>query len=119
MRKNKDCLIDGCGRNVYSGGYCNKHYSQIRRTGKILTEKISNKGECMAEGCKNSRHSKGYCQKHYLQVKKYGKLIPSKEHGFYTQCKVEGCDLKHAARGYCDKHYSKYMYLLKVRNKIE
>lgn len=32
----KECSVDWCKRKHYSKGFCDKHYYQIRRYGKIL-----------------------------------------------------------------------------------
>ena len=33
----KECQVEGCSNKHYGKGYCQKHYNQVRKYGKILT----------------------------------------------------------------------------------
>jgi len=69
MRQNKEkiCAVEGCENKVRARGYCNKHYYQLIRSGKL--EKIRPQHNvpiiCTVEGCKNNAVSIGLCKKHY------------------------------------------------------
>lgn len=39
MSKNESCNIDGCEKRCFSGGLCSKHYSHIKKYGKIIETK--------------------------------------------------------------------------------
>jgi hypothetical protein len=38
MSRNTICRVPGCGNKSHAKGYCRKHYGQIWRRGKIVTE---------------------------------------------------------------------------------
>ena len=73
----KTCKVDGCNNKHSAKGYCNKHYLQMMKHGRIIDAEIeekSNKG-CLVEGCENEHLAKGYCSKHYAQIKRCGKIL--------------------------------------------
>jgi len=38
MKRQRSCLVEGCGNEVHAKGYCRKHYGQIWRKGKIYDD---------------------------------------------------------------------------------
>lgn len=46
----KICKVEGCGKKLLAKGYCSKHYSQVRRTGKVLERTIKDKNEITKDG---------------------------------------------------------------------
>lgn len=74
-REKGKCCVDGCDRIEYCKGYCERHYTQIKRYGKITrVEDDWGKGECIVEGCVNKHCSNGYCRKHYMQTLRHGQI---------------------------------------------
>lgn len=96
------CKVDGCTQRVCARGYCNKHYLQMNKHGKITDEiqdkvrQAKNSGICMKDGCKKYLHSHGLCAYH-LKLRNQEKKL--------RICKVNGCKNKHYGKGYCSKHY--------------
>ena len=41
MTRGTKCKVDECENPVYATGYCSKHYTQIRRKGKIYDAEIA------------------------------------------------------------------------------
>lgn len=41
----KICKVEGCNEKHHAKGYCNKHYAQIQRHGKILDRTVYNQNE--------------------------------------------------------------------------
>ena len=94
-----------------TGGYCAKHYQQIRRFGRLTPEReYQRQGpECLAPGCHRRPTAKGYCCRHYQQRRRHGRLTPERERLYGRKgCQVPGCTRPHAARGYCKVHYAQY-----------
>ena len=76
----KSCNVEGCNRPYKAHGYCNTHYEQIRRHGKLLEPPVRNRDKtCKVEDCTNHVQTLGYCNKHYQQYLKYGKIIEPQE----------------------------------------
>ena len=69
---NKTCKVDGCNGKIRSKGYCNRHYLQMYKHGRIIDNDIRT---CSVEGCNGKHHAKGYCTKHYQQIQKYGHIL--------------------------------------------
>lgn len=73
MNCQEKCSVSYCeSMQTGSKGYCEKHYMQINRHGKIK-EKMSTQG-CKVEGCERKHHIYGYCERHSQQIKKYGEI---------------------------------------------
>ena len=68
------CSVENCDCKHFSKGYCNKHYTQVRRHGRIIDEDIASKEVriCEVQNCNNKHFSKGYCKKHYSQFRRLG-----------------------------------------------
>jgi hypothetical protein len=82
IKEIKICEVIGCDNIVHAKGFCDKHYKEFNKHGKILTEKEKEKEVkvCCVEGCGRT-DSKGatidgnrYCGKHYSQMKTHGKI---------------------------------------------
>ena len=89
------CTAEGCDKKHKANGYCNKHYLQIRRSGKLnvnisLTcpvvmtgrERVSPK---TVEGsiCEREVKAKGLCRMHYNRLQKTGTLELKNGFGSY------------------------------------
>jgi len=71
-RPKGQCSVDGCDRLRRSGGYCNGHYAQQRRTGRTTSLARSLKIEtCTITGCATGAMSTGLCPSHRRQTR-YG-----------------------------------------------
>jgi len=105
----KICKVERCDRGTYAKGYCNKHYNQMKRNGKILKKEneliFSSTGVCKVVGCNEKSVAKCYCLKHYQRWKKHGD--PTKG-AFKSKgiCSVDWCNESHAANSYCKKHWT-------------
>tara|TARA_B100001123_G_scaffold316319_1_gene354196 strand:- start:227 stop:616 length:390 start_codon:yes stop_codon:yes gene_type:complete len=111
------CKADGCGHDSRTGGYCPKHYQQVRRHGRLTPEReYKKRGQhCSVDGCKEPEIAKGLCFRHYQQVRRYGRLTPERERIYgRTGCQVPGCEEKHSSRGYCKRHYMTEYYLPRI-----
>ena len=85
----KNCKIEGCqgrgtinpnGVEIFSLGYCNKHYQRFKIHGDSLYEEKSATC-CSIEGCQNKgainkngteTFALGYCMKHYMRFNTHG-----------------------------------------------
>ena len=70
----KLCSVEGCNRKHEAKGYCDKHYKQFKKHGRIIDDELKPKN-CLVEGCNEKHYGKGYCLKHYTQVRKYGTTL--------------------------------------------
>ena len=108
------CKADRCDQNSRTGGYCPKHYQQIRRHGRLTPEReYKKRGQhCNVNGCSEPEIAKGFCFRHYQQVRRYGRLTPERERIYGRKgCLVLDCEEKHSSRGYCKRHYMSEYYL--------
>lgn len=79
-----ECFVAGCGQKPHARGYCNTHYSQLRRgvTPTLAETRRKNKTEkikenmCAFPGCDYLWVTKNYCQAHYKQSKYKKELTP-------------------------------------------
>ncbi|MHC4661733.1 MAG: hypothetical protein ACYS8W_08590 [Planctomycetota bacterium] len=112
-KKSSECLVAGCGQPFYAKGYCNRHYTQVLRHGRLTPEKERGKVKiCQAPGCARTDCIGDYCKKHYRQIRKHGHLTPEREHGFgISGCSYPGCRNPHRAKGLCSRHYFHERYI--------
>lgn len=115
-RKSGNCAARTCNQLARSGGYCPRHYQQLRRFGYLLPQdrEYGRYGpHCGVRYCGKPQAAKGYCYRHYQQLRRHGRLTPEKErvYGRMT-CQVGGCHAHHSAKGYCRRHYMRMYYLL-------
>jgi len=62
------CKAEECSGSVRAWGYCNKHYTQVKKFGRLTPEREKNPGRvCNIEGCNEEYYGKGICKKHYDQ----------------------------------------------------
>jgi hypothetical protein len=74
----KICSVEGCELKTYGLGYCNAHYQQVRKYGRIvrIILKGHNKGKtCKVEGCDSPSRANGYCGRHNDQISDHGKIL--------------------------------------------
>ena len=108
------CKASNCEKRSRTGGYCPRHYQQVRRHGRLTPEREYHRRgiQCLVTDCSELQIAKGYCFRHYQQVRRYGRLTPEREREYgRTQCEVLDCSEKHSARGYCKRHYMSEYYL--------
>jgi len=102
----KTCSVEECDRNETNSritkGYCSRHYTQIRRHGRILVAG-PRPDKCKIMGCDEKNHSYGYCRKHAYKLRTEGYLQESKVKKY--PCKIEGCNRPHNSHGYCQRHF--------------
>lgn len=107
LRRTKEkriCQVEGCERSYRAQGYCNKHYMQMRRDGKIgaLEKQIK---LCKVDGCEEKVRRNGYCERHSKQMERLGKIIETYMDMPPKICDVDGCNEPHHGNGYCSRHY--------------
>lgn len=102
------CKVERCQGPRKTRGYCNKHYIQIRRHGRLMLHReYGPRGMfvvCKVEGCEGKHRAHGYCGKHYRQVRIYGRLTPEREYR-PRRCVRPDCNGLHYVKGYCKRHY--------------
>ena len=66
------CSVEGCDHPVRARGYCNAHYQQYRRTGKITSETLRPYGARDKCRCGRIEYARGMCASHYQRWMKKG-----------------------------------------------
>lgn len=106
------CSIAECEDRATSKGFCDKHYTRLKRHGDP-TKVVLRSRKCSIDGCNRKHHAKSFCKKHYVKFLYFGDPTYGREHteNFYRNrlCSIEDCGLKHFARGLCNKHYHRAM----------
>lgn len=59
------CLVKGCNSPHCARGYCQAHYRQLVRTGKIKTPVHPEKQTCAITNCNKKKFSRSLCHSHY------------------------------------------------------
>lgn len=54
-----------CDGKIFARGFCQKHYTRMRKFGRIERINGQTTGVCSVEGCGRPDISKGFCHKHY------------------------------------------------------
>ena len=107
----RTCSIEGCVTKHYANGYCNAHYSRIRRYGDVTVNKNPKfvYTGCLVDGCEEKHRAKGYCAKHYDNYRRNGDpLKQSRQVGLYKHCTFGGCNKPHEGHGLCNNHYARF-----------
>lgn len=115
---NRTCTIEGCDRPHFGLGYCNMHYSRVRRGhSDMRPERFTLKGSkwrpddpryknknrlCSVEGCRKRYYAKGFCNSHWALKQRNG--IPVYKKDLYRKCVVPGCEEKPTRTGLCKFH---------------
>ena len=72
IRKNRRCSVMNCPRLRAARGYCQTHYSRLRKFGDVLArspvETRFGRQGCLAIACDGRHHARGYCRAHYDQL---------------------------------------------------
>ena len=85
----RKCSAEECNSQVFTRGWCAKHYQQWRR---------ANAAPCSITGCKKPSRTRGMCKPHWRQW--------HKENG--QRCTLDNCDKPHEAKGFCQLHYIRW-----------
>lgn len=91
-----NCSIEGCDREVYSRGWCHKHYRQATRGTGTPSAPPPEQRRCNVDGCEEPTSGRGRCLAHYRE--EFGDPAAA------TLCSIEGCESSSYSRG-CEKHY--------------
>lgn len=103
-----NCSIDDCDREVYSRGWCEKHYRRALRHGGVPTPDRAGSAECSVVGCDRTAKTRGWCHGHYLRWRRTGDVQPDRPLWRTRElCSVDLCDRTQYARGYCATHYKR------------
>lgn len=92
-----NCSIEGCDREIYSRGWCHKHYRQATRGRGAPSSQPAQQRSCTVEGCEEPTCGRGRCLAHYRE--EFGEPAAA------TLCSIEGCESSSYSRGWCEKHY--------------
>ena len=114
MTEERICCVDGCDTpnkkvsELDGKLYCNKHYKQMVRNGKITHVKNFKNPlpkQCIVEGCMKKPVGNGYCAKHYHHINKYGEIRETRydkneiiKYETYAEIIMKGNDLKETGR---------------------
>ena len=90
------CSTEGCDREVYCKGWCEKHYRQATRGSRTPTVRQDAR-PCKVAGCAQPATARGRCLQHYREA--FGDPAAS------TECSLDGCERKAYSGGWCEKHY--------------
>ena len=66
MKRNKKCKVEGCDGKRWCWEYCNKHYLQMKKYGRLTPElEIEKLTICKVEGCNEKiyRRAQVLCKK--------------------------------------------------------
>lgn len=59
----RQCSTEGCGKRLYAGGKCNRHYREVL---------AQTRGRCSIEGCEDYAKARNLCVMHYARLRKTG-----------------------------------------------
>jgi len=105
----KICSVDGCDRAALARGWCRRHYSRWKRTGRLEARSWERQGTCTVEGCDRNSWSGGLCEMHRWRVREYGdpgaaSPITERQQKDKSFCSVDGCDRPRKGATYCHLH---------------
>lgn len=106
------CTVDGCGRKHKSRGYCQTHYMQFRRDGRVTTPVINTRvrvkpDHCIVEGCDKPVKGKGLCGMHWARKLRHGHTRYAERTKPPKICTWPACENWLYASGFCHRHYIK------------
>src|SRR4051794_28701536 len=106
------CAWDGCNREAFAKGFCNRDYQRARKQGLLdvpapRAPRRTQSERCSAEGCEGEAKVKGWCKPHYMRQYKHGDLDVQRTVHQGDACSVDGCDKKPHARGLCNTHFAR------------
>lgn len=107
---------DGCPRPAQKVGWCDMHYTRVRRTGDpgpVAPHWNPPSGPCKhPNGCPRRAVVKGWCNMHYQRVKATGDAGPVAPHWEPRpdSCQhPDGCSSPVVGNGWCSMHYQRVM----------
>ena len=109
-RVGKTCSFEGCGRPLWSKGYCNPHYSQQRRGLPLKALKpYVGSAICEIQGCGAVKVSASLCYKHDRSSRQYGdpETIDRTKGLRERGCVISTCDQEVHKVFLCHTHYSR------------
>lgn len=74
----KTCKVVGCDNTHEAKGYCQKHYSRLRKRKVARAPSKPKPRMCTVDGCNSKHEAKGFCAKHYHLWRRDGDRPPSK-----------------------------------------
>jgi hypothetical protein len=78
-RKNRLCMVAGCGRPFYSRNFCAVDYQRY-----YIGLQTPNQTVCMVANCPGAIHREGHCYRHYMEI--FPKEVTSK-----LDCRIGDC----------------------------
>jgi len=112
VRKQHDtCTYENCGRPHKARGYCQTHYTQLKRNilpvGPIKTRVSVKPDECVEDDCHDPVKAKGLCKMHYQRTLRHGHTRYMDRKKAPRDCMIGSCDSHVYARDLCHAHYLK------------
>jgi Recombination endonuclease VII len=105
------CTVEGCLLPNKARGYCQTHYAQWMREGRITNVVIREKtpahevpDHCTAPECFNPVKSGKLCGMHLARLKRHGSLDRPDRARTQRLCEVPGCARPHYMNGWCNSH---------------
>lgn len=66
------CSIDGCERDTFSRGWCQRHYHAAWKYGDPLGGKPKPAPTCSIDGCERATYARTWCELHYNRWSRHG-----------------------------------------------
>lgn len=102
-----------CDKFQYVKGYCEAHYTRVKRHGHPQTDiplRTKFPSICIVKECDRPSVARGWCSVHHARWLRHGDPqpdVPVKQLGVYKGCLVKECDRPHCSKGYCQVHYTR------------
>ena len=110
-KRRRGCMVEGCGSDAISKGYCQLHYARHKRGIPMGGVPWAAERLCSIDGCGGVMLAKGLCGLHYNRIRagvpvlapegRFGKVKTN-----VGACIKDGCDRQQYCRHLCRNHYS-------------